>query len=68
VYEENKNQRAPPLPKIDYTERVEIVPSDDGWPEYLEQYLENIKLLERTVGKGWVNENCWLVVRNLSES
>ena len=29
-----KKQRAPPMPKTDYTERVKIVPYDDGWPEY----------------------------------
>ena len=40
VYKENKNQRAPPLPKIDYTEPVEIVPSDDGWPGYEEAVFE----------------------------
>ena len=34
LYEDKGNQRAPPRPEIDYTERVEIVPCDDGWPEY----------------------------------
>jgi hypothetical protein len=28
------------MPKIDYTERVEIVSYDDGWPEYEEQVYD----------------------------
>ncbi len=34
VYEEKKNQRAPPAAIPEYIERVEIIPFDDGWPEY----------------------------------
>ena len=34
LFKEKKKQRAPPMPKTDYTERVKIVPYDDGWPEY----------------------------------
>ncbi len=33
VYEENKNQRAPPAAAPDYTE-PEVVSYDDGWPEH----------------------------------
>jgi hypothetical protein len=33
VYEE-KNQRAPPAALPEYTEPIEIVPYDDGWPGY----------------------------------
>jgi len=40
LYEKRGNQRAPPMPKIDYTERVEIVSYDDGWPEYEEQVYD----------------------------
>ncbi len=36
LYEERKNQRAPPMPQMEYTERVKIVPYDDGWPEHEE--------------------------------
>jgi len=35
LYDERKNQRAPPIPEPEYTE-PEIVPFDDGWPEYEE--------------------------------
>jgi len=34
------NQRVPPMPKEDYTERVEVVPYDDGWPGFEEKVLE----------------------------
>jgi hypothetical protein len=40
LYEERGNQRAPPMTKKDYTERVEIVPCDDGWPGYEETLVE----------------------------
>lgn len=40
LYEEKRNQRAPPMVKKDYTERVEIVPCDDGWPAYEETVVE----------------------------
>jgi hypothetical protein len=40
LYEERGNQRAPPMPKIDDNERVEMVPYDDGWPEYEEQVFD----------------------------
>ena len=40
LYDERRNQRAPPMPDIDYTERLEIVPYDDGWPEYEEAVFE----------------------------
>ncbi len=33
MYDERNNQKAPPMPKMVYTERVKIVPFDDGWPE-----------------------------------
>ncbi len=36
IFEEKKNQRAPPAAPPDYTERVKIVPYDDGWQEYEE--------------------------------
>jgi len=28
------------MPKEDYTERVEVVPYDDGWPGFEEKVLE----------------------------
>ncbi len=40
LYDERSNQRAPPMSKIDYTERVKIVPYNDGWPEYEEAVFE----------------------------
>jgi hypothetical protein len=40
LYDERRNQRAPPMPDIDYPERIEIVPYDDGWPEYEEAVFE----------------------------
>ncbi len=40
LYEPKSNQRAPPMPEKDYTERVKIVPYDDGWPEYGEVAVE----------------------------
>ncbi|MCP3888134.1 MAG: hypothetical protein GY702_04580 [Desulfobulbaceae bacterium] len=40
VYEERKNQRAPPqIIKENTKAVVEIVPYDDGWPEYDEPVL-----------------------------
>jgi hypothetical protein len=32
LYEERGNQRAPSSPKIEHTERVEVIPYGDGWP------------------------------------
>lgn len=42
LYEEKGNQRALPMPKEDYTytERVEVVPYDDGWPDHEETVVE----------------------------
>lgn len=40
IFEEKKTQRAPPKAQIDYTERVEIVPYDDGWPVYEEAVFD----------------------------
>jgi hypothetical protein len=40
LYDERRNQRAPPMPDIDYPERIEIVPYDDGRPEYEEAVFE----------------------------
>jgi len=39
VYEENKNQRAPPAAAPDYTE-PEVVSYDDGWQEYDEPVFD----------------------------
>ncbi|MCP3891739.1 MAG: hypothetical protein GY702_23150 [Desulfobulbaceae bacterium] len=33
IFEEKKNQRAPPIVAPEYSE-PEIIPYDDGWPEY----------------------------------
>ncbi len=38
--DERENQRAPPMPEMDYTERVKIVAYDDGWPEYKEGFFD----------------------------
>lgn len=40
LYDEQKNQRAPPEVVEEYTESVEIVPFDDGWPEPEEPFVE----------------------------
>ncbi len=41
VYEERKNQRAPPqIIKENTKAVVEIVPYDDGWPEYDEPVFD----------------------------
>lgn len=40
LYEEKGNQRAPPMLEMNYTERVELVPCDNGWPEYEEAFFE----------------------------
>ncbi len=40
VYQERQNQRAPPAVPPDYTGQVEIVPYDDGWPEYEEAVFD----------------------------
>jgi len=40
VYEEKKNQRAPPPAPPEYTEPIEIVHDDDGWPGYDEQVFD----------------------------
>ena len=42
-YEEKGNQQAPPMPKEDYTERVEVVPYGDGWPGFEEKVLDVLK-------------------------
>jgi hypothetical protein len=34
--DERKKQRAPPVMVEKYTDSVEIVPFDDGWPEHEE--------------------------------
>jgi hypothetical protein len=61
VYEERKNQRAPPQIKKENTKPVvEIVPYDDGWPEYDEpvfdlnkfKYCKGISVFElRVIGR-----------------
>jgi hypothetical protein len=40
VYEEKNNQRAPPAASPEYTEPIEIVPYDDGWPGYDEPVFD----------------------------
>jgi len=40
VYGEKKNQRASPAAPPEYTEPIETVPYDDGWPEYDEPIFE----------------------------
>ncbi len=40
IFEEKKNQRAQPVAVVEHTEPVEIVPYDDGWPEYKEAVFE----------------------------
>jgi hypothetical protein len=40
LYDEQKNQRAPPEVVEEYTESVEIVPFDDGWPGHEEPFVE----------------------------
>jgi hypothetical protein len=39
IFEEKKNQRAPPIVIPEYTE-PEIVFYDDGWPEYDEAVID----------------------------
>ncbi len=39
IFEVKKNQRAPPSVEPEYTE-PEIVPYDDGWPEYDEPVFD----------------------------
>ena len=39
-YKERKNQRAPPTAIPEYIERVEIIPYDDGWPDYEDSVYE----------------------------
>lgn len=34
IFVEKQNQRAPPVAPPEYTEPIEILPYDDGWPEY----------------------------------
>ncbi len=34
IFEEKKNQRAPPRAAPEYPEPSEVVPYDDGWPGY----------------------------------
>ncbi len=40
IFEEKKNQRAPPRTTPEYTEAPEIVPYDDGWPGYDEPVFD----------------------------
>lgn len=40
VFEEKKNQRAPPRFAPEFIESPEIVPCDDGWPGYDELVYE----------------------------
>ncbi len=40
IFEEKKNQRAPPRSTPEYTEASEIVPYDDGWPGYDEPVFD----------------------------
>jgi hypothetical protein len=37
IFEEKKNQIAPPRTAPEYFEPTEVVPYDDGWPGYFEQ-------------------------------
>ena len=43
IFEEKKNQRAPPRAAPKYTETPEIVPYDDGWHEYDEPVFDFFK-------------------------
>ena len=43
LYEERGNQWAPPMPKVDCTERVRLVPYDDGWPDSRETVIDFLK-------------------------
>jgi len=40
IFEEKKNQRAPPLLEKNNSERVKIVPFEDCWPVYEELLYE----------------------------
>ncbi len=40
IFDEKKNQRAPPVAAVEHTESVAIVPFGDGWPEYEEAVNE----------------------------
>jgi hypothetical protein len=40
LHDEKKKERAPPMLKEDYTERVKIVSCDDGWTGYEETVVE----------------------------
>jgi hypothetical protein len=40
IFEEKKNQRAPPRAEPEYFEPPEIVPYDDGWPGYDEPVFD----------------------------
>jgi hypothetical protein len=40
IFEEKKSQRAPPRDAPEYTETVEIVRYDDGWPGYDEPVFD----------------------------
>jgi hypothetical protein len=65
VYEEKNqrapNQRAPPAVAPKYTEPVEIVPYDDGWPGYNEPVFDFKKFKDRQwirtlkLGVNWLN-------------
>jgi hypothetical protein len=41
IFEEKKNQRAPPKAAPEYPAPPEIVPCDDGWPGYDEPVFES---------------------------
>lgn len=40
IFEEKKNQRAPPRSAPECKEAPEIVPNDDGWPGYDEPVFD----------------------------
>ena len=40
MFEEKKNQRAPPKATPEYLEPPEVVPYDDGWPGYDEPVFD----------------------------
>ena len=46
VYEE-KNQRATPAASPEYTEPIEIVHYDDGWPGYAEPVFDFYRIKDR---------------------
>lgn len=44
LYEGGGKQRAPPMPREDYTVRVEVVHCDDGW-QVMRKRLVKLKIL-----------------------